>query len=153
MEKGEDYSRKPGFTETRLRPLARRLEITARPLLVFMRERNPCVFERRRRLGWNVRFGITKLRSSITKSEIRQTQSISVQPSGPQLSRITHKEGVAEWHHAMLQKRCKVNWSRTLHCKRCKKFFLFSNIHEINHSHFACPHITRSPSCTLNFSC
>ena len=52
------YSRKPGFTETRLRPLARRREITARPLLVFMRERNPCVLERRRRLGWNVRFGI-----------------------------------------------------------------------------------------------
>jgi hypothetical protein len=40
------YSRKPGFTETRLRPLARRREITARPLLVFIRVRNPCVFER-----------------------------------------------------------------------------------------------------------
>src|SRR3974377_1103363 len=52
------YSRKPGFTATRLRPLARRREITARPLLVFMRVRNPCVFERRRRLGWNVRFGM-----------------------------------------------------------------------------------------------
>ena len=40
------YSRKPGFTETRLRPLARLREITARPLLVFIRVRNPCVFER-----------------------------------------------------------------------------------------------------------
>jgi hypothetical protein len=55
-----NYSRKPGFTATRLRPLARRREITARPLLVFIRERNPCVFDRRRRLGWNVRFGIRK---------------------------------------------------------------------------------------------
>jgi len=54
------YSRKPGFTETRLRPLARRREITARPLLVFIRVRNPCVFERWRRLGWNVRLGMKK---------------------------------------------------------------------------------------------
>ena len=53
-----NYSRKPGFTETRLRPLARRRDITARPLLVFIRERNPCVLDRLRRLGWNVRFGI-----------------------------------------------------------------------------------------------
>jgi hypothetical protein len=52
------YSRNPGFTETRFRPLARRRESTARPLLVFIRVRNPCVFERRRRLGWNVRFGM-----------------------------------------------------------------------------------------------
>src|SRR5713101_8565779 len=57
-EQGENYSRKPGFTETRLRPFARRREITARPLLVFMRVRNPCVFERCRRLGWNVRLGM-----------------------------------------------------------------------------------------------
>lgn len=52
------YSRYPGLTETRLRPLARRRESTACPLLVFIRVRNPCVLERRRRLGWNVRFGI-----------------------------------------------------------------------------------------------
>jgi hypothetical protein len=45
-EKEIDYSRKPGFTDTRLRPLARRREITAAPLLVFIRVRNPCVFER-----------------------------------------------------------------------------------------------------------
>jgi hypothetical protein len=58
VQTGLIYSRNPGFTETRLRPLARRRDNTARPLLVFMRERKPCVFERRRRLGWNVRFGI-----------------------------------------------------------------------------------------------
>jgi len=52
------YSRKPGFTETRLRPLARRRESTARPLLVLIRTRKPWVLERRRRLGWNVRFGM-----------------------------------------------------------------------------------------------
>ena len=40
------YSRKPGFTDTRLRPLARRREITACPALVFIRVRKPCVFER-----------------------------------------------------------------------------------------------------------
>ena len=45
-EKEMHYSRKPGFTDTRLRPLARRREITAWPLLVFIRVRNPCVFER-----------------------------------------------------------------------------------------------------------
>jgi len=66
------YSRNPGLTETLLRPLARRREITARPLLVFIRVRKPCVFERRRRFGWNVRLGMknpallfsTKLRMS-----------------------------------------------------------------------------------------
>lgn len=48
---GKNYSRKPGFTETRLRPLARRRDSTLAPLLVFMRVRNPCFFERLRRLG------------------------------------------------------------------------------------------------------
>ncbi len=57
-KQGENYSRKPGLTETRLRPLARRREITAWPLLVFIRARNPCVFERCRRLGWKVRLGM-----------------------------------------------------------------------------------------------
>jgi hypothetical protein len=52
------YSRNPGFTETRLRPLARRRANTARPPWVFIRVRKPCVFERRRRFGWNVRFGM-----------------------------------------------------------------------------------------------
>jgi hypothetical protein len=33
------------------RPLARRRDRTARPFLVAMRERNPCVFARRRLLG------------------------------------------------------------------------------------------------------
>jgi hypothetical protein len=55
---GRVYSRNPGLTDTRLRPLARRRDNTARPLLVFMRVRNPCVFERLRRFGWNVRFGM-----------------------------------------------------------------------------------------------
>ena len=32
--------------------------MTVRPALVFIRTRNPCVFERRRRLGWNVRLGM-----------------------------------------------------------------------------------------------
>src|SRR5262249_23724825 len=45
------YSRKPGFTETRFRPRARRRDKTAFPPLVFIRVRKPCVLERRRRLG------------------------------------------------------------------------------------------------------
>jgi hypothetical protein len=57
-EKLEVYSRNPGFTETRLRPLARRRDNTAAPLLVFMRVRNPCFFERLRRFGWKVRLGM-----------------------------------------------------------------------------------------------
>src|SRR5271166_544346 len=52
------YSRKPGFTETRLRPLARRRERTFWPPWVFMRVRNPCFLDRLRRLGWNVRLGM-----------------------------------------------------------------------------------------------
>ena len=53
-----DYSRKPGFTETRLRPLARRRDSTFCPPWVFMRVRKPCFFDRLRRLGWNVRLGM-----------------------------------------------------------------------------------------------
>jgi hypothetical protein len=41
----------PGYTVSRLRPLARRRLSTFRPPLVFMRSRKPCVFARRRRLG------------------------------------------------------------------------------------------------------
>ena len=40
----------------RLRPLARRALITARPLAVFMRTRKPCVFFRWVVDGWKVRF-------------------------------------------------------------------------------------------------
>jgi hypothetical protein len=39
-------------TESFLRPLRRRAEITARPERVRMRTRNPCVRRRRRLLGW-----------------------------------------------------------------------------------------------------
>ena len=59
------YSRNPGLTETRFRPLARRRDNTACPLLVFMRRRNPCVLERRRRFGWKVRLGIGAENSSV----------------------------------------------------------------------------------------
>jgi hypothetical protein len=40
----------------RLRPLARRRAISARPALVRIRERKPCLRLRRRLLGWKVRF-------------------------------------------------------------------------------------------------
>ena len=43
-------------TVRRLRPLRRRAERTARPVFVLIRARKPCVFLRRRLLGWNVRF-------------------------------------------------------------------------------------------------
>jgi hypothetical protein len=55
------YSRKPGLTETRLRPLARRRDRTFWPPWVFMRVRNPCFLDRLRRLGWNVRLGMKSL--------------------------------------------------------------------------------------------
>jgi hypothetical protein len=45
-----------GQTVSRFRPFARRRFNTFRPPLVFIRSRKPCVFARRRRLGWNVRF-------------------------------------------------------------------------------------------------
>ena len=46
------------LTVSFLRPRARRRERTARPFLVSIRERNPCVFARWRLFGWKVRFGI-----------------------------------------------------------------------------------------------
>jgi hypothetical protein len=54
----KSYSRNPGFTDTRFRPLARRRDITFLPPWVFMRVRNPCFLLRLRRLGWNVRLGM-----------------------------------------------------------------------------------------------
>jgi hypothetical protein len=58
MDAAKSYSRKPGFTETRFRPLARRRESTFWPPWVFMRVRKPCFLTRLRRLGWNVRLGM-----------------------------------------------------------------------------------------------
>src|SRR6267378_4745719 len=71
------YSRKPGFTETLLRPLARRREITFLPPWVFMRVRKPCVFDRLRRLGWNVRLGMKDSCSSVASTWYGQTMSIN----------------------------------------------------------------------------
>ena len=76
VRKSANYSRKPGFTETRLRPLARRRDSTACPLLVFIRERKPCFFTRLRRLGWNVRFGMETHELLTGKMALRQTLSI-----------------------------------------------------------------------------
>ena len=71
------YSLKPGFTETRLRPLARRRERTFWPPRVFMRVRNPCFLLRLRRLGWNVRLGMKKYLLLIRSTVFGQTQSIN----------------------------------------------------------------------------
>src|SRR6266705_95046 len=71
------YSRKPGFTETLLRPLARRRESTLLPPWVFMRVRKPCVFDRLRRLGWNVRLGMKDSCSSVESTAYGQTMSIN----------------------------------------------------------------------------
>lgn len=49
-------------TAKRARPLARRAFSTARPALVFMRARKPCVRLRRVLEGWYVRFMLTALR-------------------------------------------------------------------------------------------
>jgi hypothetical protein len=58
-------------TARRLRPWRRRRFNTARPPGDCIRLRNPCLFLRRRRLGWKVRFGIVDLDSSLAW-EIRQ---------------------------------------------------------------------------------
>lgn len=44
------------LTESFVRPRARRRAIASLPPRVAIRERNPCLFERFRRLGWNVLF-------------------------------------------------------------------------------------------------
>jgi hypothetical protein len=36
--------------------------------LLFIRWRKPCVFERRRRLGWNVRLGMEKVSCSLLRN-------------------------------------------------------------------------------------
>ena len=50
--------------ESSERPLRRRAEMMARPARVLMRARKPCVRERRRLLGWNVRLLKGSLRRS-----------------------------------------------------------------------------------------
>ena len=75
-------------TVRRLRPLARRRFSTSRPFFVAMRVRKPCVFLRRRRLGWNVRFMIqtTSMRISFLAEKpkyyrrIRQTVNEAGRP-------------------------------------------------------------------------
>ena len=51
-----DVGTASSYTVSRLRPFARRRFSTFRPPGVFIRERNPCVFFRRRTFGWNVLF-------------------------------------------------------------------------------------------------
>jgi hypothetical protein len=51
-----------------LRPLARRRFRTSRPFLVAMRARKPCVFARRRLLGWKVRLDIDRCSPLQTKT-------------------------------------------------------------------------------------
>jgi hypothetical protein len=88
------YSRKPGFTETLLRPLARRRESTLLPPWVFMRVRKPCVFDRLRRLGWNVRLGMKDSCSSVESTWYGQTTSINDEvPCGQR--RLTSIRGYA----------------------------------------------------------
>ena len=43
----------------------------------FMRERNPCFFDRLRRLGWNVRLGMKKYLLLIRSTVLGQTVSIN----------------------------------------------------------------------------
>jgi hypothetical protein len=42
-----------------------------------MRERNPCFFDRLRRLGWNVRLGIEKYLLLIRSAVLGRTESIN----------------------------------------------------------------------------
>ena len=135
------YSRKPGFTETRLRPLARRLEITARPLLVFMRVRNPCVLERRRRLGWNVRFG---MRNCAPHWENSHRDKLKVY----RLSLLASKRTTTMREALRVEvcfdlQFCRAPGAEIVSTQMCtanatEKNFFASNIHEINHSQLAC---------------
>ena len=53
----------------RVRPLARRPARIARPARVRIRSRKPCVFARRRLLGWKVRFMVWLLGEQLGKSD------------------------------------------------------------------------------------
>src|SRR5699024_10448223 len=70
-----------GQTDSRLRPLARRALMTARPPRVFMRTRKPCVRLRRVTEGWNVRFMVVHpkikelLRRNITASPLAKDRA------------------------------------------------------------------------------
>lgn len=76
------------LTVSHFRPLARRRASSLRPFFVAMRERNPCVLERFRRLGWYVRLLIRLAISKIVYDylEIQRTRRLQVFSSGPNRS-------------------------------------------------------------------
>lgn len=59
------------YTTSRALPLARRRFKTRRPPFVFMRERKPCFFLRRRLCGWKVRFTVLPQESVVGFGEPR----------------------------------------------------------------------------------
>jgi hypothetical protein len=68
------------------RPFARRDARTRRPFLVAIRERNPCLFARLRRLGWYVRFilVVVVLNSGAVNAFVRQNGSQDRENRTPQ---------------------------------------------------------------------
>jgi hypothetical protein len=73
-----------GHTLTLARPFRRRAASTARPALVRIRSRNPCVLARRRLFGWNVRL--------LTGGSTWRCQHPAVRPRGaPARSRLPGK--------------------------------------------------------------
>jgi len=72
--------------------------------LVFIRVRKPCVFERRRRFGWNVRLGMKNpaLLSSTTANEWRKSINDSgrngkPQPDGQSFESCAHNLTIEVW--------------------------------------------------------
>ncbi len=83
--------------ERRSRPLARRVEMMARPARVRMRSRKPWVFARRRLFGWNVRLltvdafrTVARSRAAPTARELRIYRAVPRTRKPPPV-----KDGVA----------------------------------------------------------
>src|SRR5215467_9238885 len=105
-----------------------------------MRVRNPCVLERRRRLGWNVRFGMRNCAPHWENSHRDKPKvyrlAVVASKRNASMDSCTSKPGenLTAYGAALSVTSAETSLRASLHFSRYKKFFFASNIHEINHS-------------------
>ena len=90
--------RQHGQADSRLRPLARRPARIARPALVRIRSRKPCVLARRRLFGWKVRFivGLLRVREGKSASRLQRINDTDASRLGQPNTTTSWSEAIPE---------------------------------------------------------
>ncbi len=101
------------LTESLLRPRARRRAIACLPPRVAIRKRNPCLFERLRRLGWNVLF--IRVFYSCRRGKFSRTASL---PEAAQSRHLNPHKGKEEKYTEKSAKRTDTRPTRNLRRSR-----------------------------------